>query len=95
MANTVLKQIENELRRIGAASIKTTLDRDFEPQAGELLKVELGPAYWHLQPQEFLQLLSEMPDKAGDEAVKTAIGKKATGVWPGPAPAGSRDATSI
>jgi hypothetical protein len=95
MPTSVLKEIQAELRRVGATSIRVSLDRDFEPKAGELLKVELGPAYWHLQPQEFLQLLNELPDKAGDEAVKTAIGTKATGVWPGPAPSGSRDTTSI
>jgi hypothetical protein len=95
MPANVLKEIQAELRRVGATTVRVSLDRDFEPKAGELVKVVLEPAYWHLQPQEFLQLLNELPDKAGDEAVKTAIGKKATGVWPGPAPAGSRDTTSI
>jgi hypothetical protein len=95
MISNVLEQIQSELRRLGAKSVRASLDRSFEPKAGELVKVELGPAYWHLQPQEFLQLLKDLPDGAKDEAVKTAIGKKATGVWPGPAPSGSRDTTSI
>lgn len=95
MPTNVLKEIQAELRRVAATSVRVSLDRDFEPKAGELVKVELGPAYWHLQPQELLQLLNEISDKAGDEAVKTAIGKKAKGVWPGPAPEGSRDTTSI
>ena len=88
---TVLEEIRAELQRIGANSVRVSLDAKFEPKAGELVKVELASAYWHLQPGEFLRLLNELPDGVGSEKVKIAIEKKAAKVWHGPAPLGSRD----
>ena len=87
----MLEQIQGELRRLGAKSLRASLDREFAPEAGELVKVVLGSAYWHLPPAEFLHLLSELPSGAGDEAVRAAIEKKGTHVWHGPAPRDSRD----
>jgi len=90
----MLEDIRAELKRLGANSVRVSLDRDFEPKAGELVKVELGPSYWHLLPPAFLELLKELKDGAGNEAVKAAIEKKGTHVWHGPAPEGSRDSTT-
>ena len=89
----MLTDIIAELKRIGADTVRVSLDAEFEPKAGELVKVVLGSAYWHLQPGEFLRLLKELPAGAGSEKVKIAIEKKATKVWHGPAPLGSRDSS--
>lgn len=95
MANDALEMIRSEMSRVATKSMRASMDTTFDPNAGPLVKVELEAAHWHLQPQEFLVLLRTLPDGAGDEAVRTAIEKKATGVWRGPAPSGSRDTSSI
>ena len=87
----MLKQIRGELQRLEAILVRVSLDRQFEPEAGELLKVNLGSADWHLPPTDFLALLRELSAGAGDEAVKEAIEKKGVHVWHGPAPRDSRD----
>lgn len=87
----MLNEIKSELERLDATSTRVTIDADFEPKVGDLLKVELGDAYWHLFPQRFLELLKELPDGAGSDAVRTAIERQATFVWHGPAPDRSRD----
>lgn len=43
----MLESIRQELRRVGAEDMKVSMDEDFEPEAGPLLKVENGSAYWH------------------------------------------------
>jgi hypothetical protein len=86
----VLKSIRNELRRVGASQVNAALDPNFEPEAGDLVRVKLEAAEWHLLPAEFEQLLKELPG-GGDEAVKRAIEKRANVVWHGPAPKDSRD----
>jgi hypothetical protein len=91
----MLEDIRNELRRLSADRVRVSLDPKFEPKAGELLKVELGPAYWHLQPGEFLHLVEGLPDGAGSEQVKVAIEQQAAKVWHGPAPSGSRDSSHV
>lgn len=86
-----LQQIKSELRRLGATEATATLDDEFAPEAGELVKVEIEGAYWHLLPDRFLRLLNDLPDGAGSEAIRTAIAQNAIVVWHGPAPEGSRD----
>lgn len=90
----MIEDIRSELQRLDATSVRVSLDSKFEPKAGELVKVELESAYWHLQPGEFLRLLNELPDGAGSEKVKVSIEKKAAKVWHGPAPLGSRDSSN-
>jgi len=87
----MLDEIRAELGRLAAKSVRVRMDTEFEPKAGPLVKVEIDSAYWHLPPQDFSKLLEELPDGVGSEAVKVAIEKKATSVWHGPAPHGSRD----
>jgi hypothetical protein len=48
-------------------------------------------SFWHLLPEQFLALLTELPDRAGTEAVHRAIEKRASAVWHGQAPDGTRD----
>ena len=87
----MMSQIEAELGRVGASRIRTSESREFEPEVGTLGFVELETAYWHLLPKHFLNLLEELPDGAGDEAVRKAIEQNGVFVWHGPAPEGSRD----
>lgn len=87
----MLDQIRNHLARLNAARIEVKEDLDFEPKAGRLLHVSLEEAYWHLPPQQFLELLKALPDAAGPGAVHEAIEREATAVWHGPAPEESRD----
>jgi len=86
----MLKKIRRELQRLSADNVSVTLDHDFAPDVGELVKVVLKDAYWHLLPEQFLALLKDLPDDAGSEAIRTAIEKKAPQVWHGPSPE-SRD----
>ena len=86
-----ISQIRDELKRLSIDDGKATLDPEFEPEAGELVKLEIGSAYWHLLPQELLNLMEELPDGAGGEQLKRAIEQSAAHVWHGPAPEGSRD----
>ncbi len=83
--------LSRELQRIEADEVRLSLDESFEPQAGVLLKVEIGAAYWHMWPEEFCTLLQEIPDRAGLDAVQQAIERHTMHVWHGPAPKGSRD----
>lgn len=87
----MMSQIEAELARVQASRIRANESREFEPEVGTLVLVELETAYWHLLPKHFLNLLEEVPDGAGDEAVKKAIERNAVFVWHGPSPEGSRD----
>ena len=87
----MMSQIEAELARIQARQITTSESREFEPEVGTLVRVELETAYWHLLPKHLLNLLEELPDRAGDEAVRVAIERNAVFVWHGPSPEGSRD----
>ncbi len=87
----VLKEIKSELARLSAKEIRVSMDEEFEPETGELVKVELGGAYWHLMPVRFLELLKDLPNRAGSTAVHRAIEQKEAFVWHGPSPAGSRD----
>ena len=83
--------LSRELQRIEADEVCLSIDEHFEPQAGALLKVEIGSAYWHMWPEEFRALLQEIPDRAGLDAVHRAIERHTMHVWHGPAPRGSRD----
>jgi hypothetical protein len=87
----MLDQIRMQLERLDAARIEVVEDPDFEPKAGRLLRVSLDEAYWHLPPQQFLELLKGLADAAGADAVHQAIEREATAVWHGPAPEESRD----
>mgnify|MGYP007073391473 CR=1 FL=1 len=87
----MLQAIQTELGRLNATDTFVALDRTFEPEAGELVAVDIGEASWHMLPGVFLALLREMPDNAGSEAIQTAIEKDAILVWHDPSPKGSRD----
>jgi hypothetical protein len=87
----VLQAIHRELRRIHAPGVKAALDPSFEPETGELVRVQLDAAEWRLPPAELEQLLKDVPSGAGDEAVKRAIEQHGNAVWHGPAPKDSRD----
>ncbi len=87
----MLDQIRMHLGRLDAARIEVMEDPDFEPKAGLLLRVSLDEAYWHLPPQQFLELLKRLPDAVGADAVHQVIEREATAVWHGPAPEESRD----
>jgi hypothetical protein len=88
----MLDEIKSELSRISADQVKVELDSEFEPEAGELVKIELDDAYWHMQPQPFLELIKELPDDAGSEGVRMAIERDGSPVvYRGPEPDGNRD----
>jgi hypothetical protein len=87
----VLQGIRDELRRVGAGKVQVAIDPNFEPKAGELVRVKLESAEWRLLPPELEQLLKELPENAGDEGVRKAIETKTSAVWHGPAPKDSRD----
>jgi hypothetical protein len=87
----MLDGIRDELRRVAASDVHVSLDSDFEPAAGTLLKVEIGDAYWHLLPETFRQLLGELPDRAGSDAVHQAIESLALPLWHGPSPQSARE----
>jgi hypothetical protein len=89
----MLSEIKLELRRLGATQAKVVLDGDFEPSAGELVKIEFGGAYWHMLPDQFRALLADLPDGAGSEAIRRTIEEKGPMVWHGPAPENSREGT--
>jgi len=82
----MLNEIQAELLRVGAIDIRVSMDEDFAPAVGCLLKVENGSAYWHLLPGSLQVLLAELPDNAGSDAVHRAIEANALPVWHGPAP---------
>ena len=87
----VLERIREELRRIAAEEIEVMLDAEFEPETGELVRIEHEQAYWHLFPQDFEALLKDLPDGVGAERVRGAIEFDAIHVWHGPSPQDSRD----
>jgi len=87
----MLSEIRSQLQRVSANDVVVSFDPHFEPRAGKLVKVELDKAYWHLLPDEFLELLEGLPPRAGNEGVRQAIEKKGPFVWHGPSPKESRD----
>lgn len=87
----VIEQLGNELKRLDANDASVGLDDDFEPDAGKLVHLRIGGAYWHFLPGTLLPLLKRLPDKAGGEAIKQMIERNASMVWHGPSPKGSRD----
>lgn len=91
MTDKTLNEIKSELQRLSAADATVTLDDEFEPEAGKLIKLQLNDAYWHFLPKNLLELLKELPDAAGSEAIRTTVEAKAEFVWHGPAPKHSRD----
>ncbi len=86
----MLEQVEKELERLGATDVRVELDDEFEPRVGTLVKVEYAGAIWRLFPGKLAELLDELPNGAGGEALKRAIESKAQTVWHGPSPE-SRD----
>jgi hypothetical protein len=89
----MLTKIDLELRRLSAIDVRVEIDEDFEPETGRLVKVSHEGAFWHLLPGALEELLEELPDGAGGDAIKQAIEGKAHPVWHGPSPEGSRDTT--
>ena len=87
----LLGDLSDELQRIDAQDVKFSLDEEFDPQAGTLLKVAIGTAYWHLMPEEFHSIIRDIPDGSGSEALKRAIETEAMHVWHGPSPTQTRD----
>jgi hypothetical protein len=88
---SVLDQIRAELARLEATNMRVSLDSHFEPETGELVKVEHAKAYWHLLPQDFAALLAALPEGAGTDRVRAAIESDTIRVWHGPSPKDSRD----
>lgn len=89
----MLTKIEVELRRLAASDVRIEIDGQFEPETGRLVKISYEGAYWHLLPGVIEELLAELPDGAGGEAIKQAIEGRVQAVWHGPSPDGSRDTT--
>jgi hypothetical protein len=87
----MLDKIRAHLKRLNASEMQVADDPDFEPKAGRLLHVSLEEAYWHLPPQEFLELLKRLPDGVGATEIHRALESQVTAVWHGPAPEESRD----
>ena len=90
----MLDEIRSELGRVGAAEITVENDGDFAAnveQVDDVVKIEFGPAVWRMMPSHLLELLHDLPDGAGPEAVHTAIEQQAPHVWHGEEPEGSRD----
>jgi hypothetical protein len=73
--------LSEELSRVQAEAVQVSLDDCFEPQAGVLLKVEIGSSFWRLWPEEFRSLLREIPDGAGSGAVQRAMEQHAMHDW--------------
>jgi hypothetical protein len=87
----VLDRIGRELIRAGAQQMQVSLSSDFDPETGELVRIDYEKAYWHLLPQDFEALLKTLPDEAGPERVRGAIESDAMHVWHGPSPKESRE----
>jgi|SRR6056297_347628 len=81
-----LLELSKELTRLDAEDARLSLDDQFEPKAGTLLKVEIGMACWRLRPEEFQEIISGLSDGVGSDAIKQAIESNAVHVWHGPAP---------
>jgi hypothetical protein len=87
----MLDGIRQELRRVEARDMLVSLDDEFDPSVGTLVKVVHDGKYWHLFPDGFAQLLSELPDGSGSHAVSERIELKALPVWHGPSPKNTRE----
>jgi hypothetical protein len=87
----LLTEIRQHLQRLGAEDVQVRLDAKFEPETGTLLKVEYDGADWHMLPQDFRNLIAELPDGVGAAAVHKAIESEVAHLWHGPSPEGSRD----
>lgn len=88
----MLDAIKQELSRLSAEKVRVSTDREFDREAGELIKIELDDVYWHMHPQPFLEVLKDLPDGAGEEGVRMAIENGANpAVYRGPSPDGTRD----
>lgn len=87
----MLGHIRAELERLAASEIEVALDEAFAPEAGPTLRIQWQEAYWHLLPEDFLELIRELPDAAGPAEIHRAIETRATAVWHGPSPRNSRD----
>lgn len=87
----MLEKIRAQLARLSAHDVGVEQDENFELQAGTLVRVSNGGAYWHLPPMALLEMLNSMPDGAGSSAIKERIGRDESIVWHGPSPDGSRD----
>jgi hypothetical protein len=90
-SNDLLKKLNVELARLGSEDTHVELDDEFEPTTGMMVKLQIGEAYWHFLPGGLLELLQHVPDAAGADAIKKAVETRATEVWHGPSPEGSRD----
>jgi hypothetical protein len=89
----MLEKIGAELQRLSATEVWVELDDEFEPETGTLVKISYDGTFWHLLPGVLDEILAELPDGAGGEAIKQAIEGNAQAVWHGPSPEGSRDTT--
>ncbi len=87
----MLDEIRSELSRLRAPEVEVTPAPDFDDEVDELIKIEIEQAFWHFLPQNFLELLRDLPGGAGAEGVHAAIEKHGHHVWHGEAPHGSRD----
>lgn len=85
-----LTKVEAELKRLEATDVSVEFDEEFEPEAGTLVKVSYDGAVWRLLPGKLEELMAELPDGAGGDAIRQAIEAKAQSVWHGPSPV-SRD----
>jgi len=85
-----LHKIREHLQRIGASDVSVELDEDFAPDVGTLVETRYEGAEWRLLPDDLLDLVSELPNQAGGEALKVAIEKETMRVWHGAEPP-SRD----
>lgn len=87
----MLERIRTELARLAANDVGVKQDEHFEPQAGTLMRISIGGAYWHVPPMALLEMLNSIPDGAGSEAIKERMGRDESIIWHGPSPAGTRD----
>jgi hypothetical protein len=90
----MMDEIQVQLRRVGAGEFRASLDSQFEPQVGTLLKVERDASYWHLMPEHFLEMLKMLPADAGSDEVHRALETRVVSLWHGPSPRDSRDVIS-
>jgi hypothetical protein len=87
----MFREIQSELKRLAAEDIAVSVDGEFAPDVGTLVKVEYQEAIWRLIPGEFLGLLEELPTGAGASSVQQHIEQSGQFVWHGPSPSGIRD----
>jgi len=69
----MLDQILSEVSRIDAFDVRVTMYKDTQQHAEQFVRVETDHAFWHLKPEQLLRLLKQLPDGAGNEAVRLAI----------------------